>query len=117
MFRYVDVLDVRRGLFVEIVVYFKPILSSSVLERSINSERKHTNNDFKYYENFIELQSIELVCFILTVCDVVLVAEDWFTDPNLHRVIQTAEMLMPNMHMPGAQDEYIEHYPHMGMIF
>ena len=90
-------------------------MSSSILERAINTERKHTNNDFKYYENFIELQSIELVCFILTICDVVLVAEDWYTDPNLFRVIQTAEMLMPNMHVAGAVDEYIEHYPHMGM--
>ena len=83
-----------------------------MLERAINTERKHTNNDFKFYENFIELQSIELVCFILTVCHVVLVAEDWFTDPNLYRVIQTAEMLMPNL--PGT-DEYVEHYPHMGI--
>jgi hypothetical protein len=45
---------------------------------------------------------------------VVLVAEDWYTDPNLYRVIQTAEMLMPNMHVTGGTDEYVEHYPHMG---
>lgn len=88
-------------------------MSSSVLDKTINSDKKH---DFKYSENYIEIQSIELVCFVLTVCDVVLVAEDWFTDPYLYRLIQTAEMLMPNMHLPGTQpDEFIEHYPHMGI--
>jgi len=37
------------------------------------------------HENFIELQSIELACFVLSVCNVVLLTEDWFTDPNLFR--------------------------------
>ena len=75
----------------------QPLLSSSVLDKTINAEKKHLGNDFKYYENYIEMQSIELACFILSVCNVVLIAEDWFVDPNLFRLLQTAEMLMPNM--------------------
>ena len=56
-----------------------------------------SNNDFKYYENFIEIQSIELACFILSVCNVVLLTEDWFIDPSLFKILHTAEMLMPNI--------------------
>lgn len=48
-------------------------------------DKKHLNNDFKYYENYIEMQSIELACFILSVCNVVVVLEDWFFDTNLFR--------------------------------
>lgn len=66
--------------------YFKkPLLSGSVLDRTINMDKKHLSNDFKYYENFIEMQSIELACFVLSVCNVVIVLEDWFFDPNLFR--------------------------------
>lgn len=73
------------------------------------------------------MQSIELACFVLSVCNVVILAEDWFTDPNLFRVIQTAEMLMPNMNSimssgqqasgtPSTldQDLIYEHHPHFG---
>jgi protein SMG9 len=59
-----------------------------VLDKSINYEhliKKSTNVDFKYFENLVELQSIELACFVLSVCNVVLVVEDWFTDPALFR--------------------------------
>ncbi len=84
------------------------------MERAINYDKKHANYDFKYYENFAELQSIELACFVLSVCDVLLVVEDWFTDPNLFRMLQTAEMLAPNMHTLNTQDDYVERHPHMG---
>ena len=80
-----------------ILLDVQPLLSSSVLDKNINADKKHLGNDFKYYENYIEMQSIELACFILSVCNVVLIAEDWFVDPNLFRLLQTAEMLMPNM--------------------
>ena len=77
------------------------MLSSSVLDRAItqSNEKKLqvTSNDIKYYENFIELQSLELACFVLAVCNVVIVTEDWFCDPNLLRLLQTSEMLLPNM--------------------
>lgn len=68
-----------------ILLDVQPLLSGSVLDKTINMDKKYFNNDFKYFENYVELQSIELACFILSVCNVVLLAEDWFTDPNLFR--------------------------------
>ena len=93
-----------------------------------------SNNDFKYYENFIEIQSIELACFILSVCNVVLLTEDWFIDPSLFKILHSAEMLMPNVSMglssanttnastntnatsttSYADELYLEHHAHLG---
>ena len=91
-----------------------------------------SNNDFKYYENFIEIQSIELACFVLSVCNVVLLTEDWFIDPSLFKILHTAEMLMPNIsfglgsaattttnnngsNSASNPDEiYSEHHAHLG---
>lgn len=94
-----------------ILLDVQPLLSSSVLDKAINMDKKHFANDFKYYENYTEMQSIELACFILSVCDVVLVTEDWFVDPNLLRILQTAEMLIPNMSPEEAQWE--QQQPHL----
>lgn len=96
-----------------ILLDVQPLLSSSVLDRSINTDKKHLASDFKYYENYIEMQSIELACFILSVCNVVLVAEDWFIDPNLFRILQTAEMLMPNIVQGPDECQWEQRYPHI----
>lgn len=71
----------ERTIFLDV----QPLLSGSVLDKTIKMDKKYLSNDFKYYENYIELQSIELACFVLSVCNVVLVTEDWFIDPNLFR--------------------------------
>jgi hypothetical protein len=97
------------------------------LDKSINMDKKGgslSNNDFKYYENFIEIQSIELACFVLSVCNVVLLTEDWFIDPTLFKILHTAEMLMPNVSMglssantnPSvtSDESYLEHHAHLG---
>ena len=92
-----------------------------------------SNNDFKYYENFIEIQSIELACFVLSVCNVVLLTEDWFIDPGLFKILHTAEMLMPNISFglgsaatttsnnnsgsnsaSNSDEIYSEHHAHLG---
>ena len=106
-----------------ILLDVQPLMSGSVLDKTIaQADKKHFNVDFKYFENYIEIQSIEITCFILSVCNVVLVAEDWFSDPNLFRLLQTAEMLMPNMNTAYSQntstnqvdDLHYEHHPHLG---
>lgn len=102
-----------------ILLDVQPLLSSSSLEKSINTDKKNISNDFKYYENYIELQSIELACFILSVCNVVLLTEDWFIDPNLFRILHTAEMLMPTLSSIGtanssSSDEvFLDHHAHL----
>ena len=99
-----------------ILLDVQPVLCSSMLERAIQIDKQYSrlinssgsnsaapqnsntaSSDFKYYENLVEIQSIELACFVLSVCHVVIVMEDWFSDTNLFRILQTAEMLMPNL--------------------
>ncbi len=101
-----------------ILLDVQPLLSGSVLDKAISVEKKYSSSsssvDTKFYENSIEIQSIELACFILAVCNVVIMTEDWFTDMNLFRVIQTAEMLIPNLASSGSDNDLsqIENRPH-----
>jgi hypothetical protein len=54
----------------------QPLMSCSLLDKSVqidklsgnNTNSSSNNNDFKYYENLIEIQSIELICFIMSIC-------------------------------------------------
>lgn len=78
-----------------ILLDIQPMLSASILEKTSDSNKK--GMEFKYHENYIQIQSIELACFCLSVCNVVVLMEDWFLDPNLVTLIHTAEMLLPNM--------------------
>ena len=73
-----------------ILLDVQPLLSSSLLDRSLAADKKHPPSDFKYQENFVEMQSIELACLTLSICHVVIVAEDFFVDPNLFRLIQVS---------------------------
>jgi len=133
-----------------ILLDVQPILCSSMLERAILIDKQYSkmnnssgsnstapqnsnSNEFKYYENLVEIQSIELTCFVLSVCQVVIVMEDWFSDTNLFRLLQTAEMLMPNLTSIGnsvlagnergavlnMQDDMgsLHQYPHLCKIF
>lgn len=84
---------------------FQPLLSATA---SVESNKKGV--EFKYFENYVQIQSIELACFCLSVCNVVLLMEDWFTDPNLLTLVHTAEMLLPNM---TDTDQTYEHHAHL----
>ncbi|XP_076812819.1 nonsense-mediated mRNA decay factor SMG9-like [Clavelina lepadiformis] len=71
----------------------QPILSSSVLEQSIHYDRKGSS-DYSSASS-IEIQSLQITAFLLTVCHVVIVVQDWFTDSNIYNFLQKAEMLKP----------------------
>ncbi|KAG5856169.1 hypothetical protein ANANG_G00005190 [Anguilla anguilla] len=69
---------------------------------------------------FLDTQSLQMAAFLFTVCHVVIVVQDWFTDINLYRFLQTAEMLKPST--PSAShdsagssgsEEGSEYYPHI----
>ncbi|CAF0798104.1 unnamed protein product [Didymodactylos carnosus] len=65
-----------------------------------------------YIDNMIELQSIEIACFIMSVCHVVLIIEDQFADPYIYRLLQLAEILRPVI--KTNQRELIrQHSPHL----
>ena len=57
----------------------------------------------------------------MTVCHVILVVADWFTDMSLLRFLLSAEMLKPST-LSGShgsssgQDDMHEFFPHLGSI-
>lgn len=94
-----------------ILLDVQPLLSASVLDKNISqSEQSKKALDLKYHENNVHMQSIELACFCLSVCNVVILVEDWFFDPNLIALVHTAEMLLPNM---AECDQAYQHRTHL----
>ncbi|ENN78069.1 hypothetical protein YQE_05463, partial [Dendroctonus ponderosae] len=94
----------------------QPILSLAVLDRLIENENKRSSlvGDFVPVENSGEIQGLQLTGFLMSVCHVLLVVQDWFFDSNVIRFVQTAEMLKPTISNP--EDEYCEHSPHLIMV-
>ncbi|XP_043936492.1 protein SMG9 isoform X2 [Protopterus annectens] len=97
----------------------QPILSPSVLDHLINNDRK-LPPEYSLPHTYVEMQSLQVAAFLFTVCHVVIVAQDWFTDLNLYRFLQTAEMLKPSTPSPSHEhsgssgsDEGTEYYPHV----
>ncbi|XP_030640442.1 protein SMG9 [Chanos chanos] len=97
----------------------QPILSPSILDHLINNDRK-LPPEYNLPHTYVEMQSLQIAAFLFTVCHVVIVVQDWFTDINLYRFLQTAEMLKPST--PSAShdssgssgaDEGTEYYPHI----
>ncbi|XP_032985289.1 nonsense-mediated mRNA decay factor SMG9 isoform X2 [Rhinolophus ferrumequinum] len=69
---------------------------------------------------FLDTQSLQIAAFLFTVCHVVIVVQDWFTDLSLYRFLQTAEMVKPSTPSPSHEssslagsDEGTEYYPHL----
>jgi len=62
-------------------------------------------------------QNLQHVTFLMTVCHVVLVVQDWFTDPALLNLLLTAEMLKPSTPThdgTNTPDDQPDFTPHMG---
>ncbi|XP_014482978.1 PREDICTED: protein SMG9 [Dinoponera quadriceps] len=97
------------------VIYLdtQPILSISAFDSSTSSfDQKKAASDFTSTETNLELQSLQFMAFLFSVCHVIIFVQDWFVDPNLVRVLQTAEMLKPSSTTTMDQD-YVEYYPHL----
>ncbi|XP_068780338.1 nonsense-mediated mRNA decay factor SMG9 [Struthio camelus] len=97
----------------------QPILSPSVLDHLINNDRK-LPPEYSLPHTYVEMQSLQIAAFLFTVCHVVLVVQDWFTDLSLYRFLQTAEMVKPSTPSPSHEpsgaagpDEAAEYYPHL----
>ena len=69
----------------------QPILSASVLEQLIQDRK---NSDYSANPS-IQTQSLQLATFILTVCHVVIVVQDYFTDLNIYNFLNKAKMMKP----------------------
>lgn len=98
----------------------QPVLSPSVLEFMIRNEKK-LPPEYTMAENCNEIQCLQQAAFLMTVCHVILVVEDWFTDMSLLRFLLSAEMLKPSTlsgsHGSGSgQDDMHEFFPHLVFI-
>ncbi|XP_014117889.1 PREDICTED: protein SMG9 [Pseudopodoces humilis] len=97
----------------------QPILSPAHLDHLINNDRK-LPPEFALPHAYVETQSLQIAAFLFTVCHVVLLVQDWFTDLGLYRFLQTAEMVKPPTPSPshdssgGGAEEPSEYYPHLG---
>ncbi|CAL8247831.1 unnamed protein product [Lota lota] len=105
----------------ERVIYLdtQPILSPSILDHLINNDRK-LPPEYNLPHTYIEMQSLQMAAFLFTVCHVVIVVQDWFTDINMYRFLQTAEMLKPSTPSAShdstgssAAEDGAEYYPHI----
>ncbi|KAM7138197.1 nonsense-mediated mRNA decay factor SMG9 isoform 1-T2 [Macrochelys suwanniensis] len=97
----------------------QPILSPSILDHLINNDRK-LPPEYNLPHTYVEMQSLQIAAFLFTVCHVVIVVQDWFTDLSLYRFLQTAEMVKPSTPSPSHEstgssgaDEGTEYYPHV----
>lgn len=65
----------------------QPILSLAVLDRLIENENKRSSlvGDFVPVENSGEILGLQLTGFLMSVCHVLLVVQDWFFDSNVVR--------------------------------
>ncbi|XP_067831427.1 nonsense-mediated mRNA decay factor SMG9 isoform X2 [Heptranchias perlo] len=97
----------------------QPLLSPAVLDHLINNDRK-LPPEYSLPHTYVEMQSLQMTAFLFTVCHAVLVVQDWFTDLNLYRFLQTAEMLKPSTPSPSHEssgglgsDEGTEYYPNI----
>jgi protein SMG9 len=72
-------------------------LSAAILDNTIRQDKKFSP-EYTSPENFVEMQSLQIASFLMTVCHVIIVAQDWFADLSFLRSLLTAEMLKPQTH-------------------
>ncbi|EFA02087.2 Protein SMG9-like Protein [Tribolium castaneum] len=94
----------------------QPFMSVAVLDELVQSENKRSNivSEFIPLENSGEIQGLQLTAFLMSICHVLIVVQDYFFDSNVVRFLQTAEMLKPTHSNP--EDELNDHFPHLLMI-
>lgn len=64
----------------------------------------------------LEIHSLQMAAFILSVCHVVILAQDWFFDPDMIRLLQSAEMLKPPTPTTAADETLVEYFPHLFLL-
>ena len=63
------------------------------------------------YEQLGDLHSHRLAVFLLAVCDVVVVVQDWIPDTDLLKFLMTCEQIMPvRMHFVQSVHVYYVYY-------
>lgn len=102
----------------------QPLLSAAILDHWIHHDR-NIPPEYTSPENYNDIQSLQIVTFLLTVCHVIVVVQDWFTDVNIMRLLKTAEMLKPSStshtthESPGlgSAEDSDEEYPNIVFVY
>lgn len=101
----------------------QPLLSPSMLDQYLRYDRK-VPSEYSTAEICLEIQALQILTFLYTVCHVVLVVQDHFTDLNLLHLLKTAEMLKPSTVSHAAQDgtgtnpeDYTEYFPYIVFVY
>ncbi|XP_046453307.1 protein SMG9-like [Daphnia pulex] len=99
----------------------QPLLSAAIAEREIvanYSKDTYKENLPKLESSCVgtsmEVQSLQLLSFLYCICHILIVVQDSLGDPNLIRLLQTAEMLKPNL---ASEDSVVDHMPHLVTIY
>lgn len=96
----------------------QPLNSPSILDRLIQTDKKNST-EFSTLENTVEIQSLQIAGFLMTICHALVVVQDWFVDAGLLRTLQTAEMLKPSSPaFISAEDDaaIIEYFPEVFFV-
>lgn len=103
----------------------QPLLSPSMLDQYLRYDRK-VPSEYSTAEICLEIQALQILTFLYTVCHVVLVVQDHFTDLNLLNLLKTAEMLKPSTVSHAGQDgsglgtspeDYTEYFPYVVFVY
>lgn len=106
-----------------ILVDSQPIMSASVLDRNMAFEKKSQGMqpEFGSSENTAEIQSLQLMGFLMSVCHVLLLVQDWFVDAHVAKSVLTAEMLRPTSPAYAAvgadgEEQIVEYFPELVFV-
>ena len=107
-----------------ILVDSQPIMSASVLDRNMAFEKKTAERvpEFGSSENTAEIQSLQLMGFLMSVCHVILLVQDWFVDPHVPKSVLTAEMLRPTSpayagkEADHEEEQIVEYFPDLVFV-
>ncbi|KRT81133.1 hypothetical protein AMK59_5359 [Oryctes borbonicus] len=95
----------------------QPFISSATLDELMRSESKRSNviSEFLPLENGCEIQGLQYTAFLLSVCHIVILVQDYFFDSNVIRFLQTAEMLKPTISNPEDL-KFTDSFPHLLIV-
>nr|CAG4642086.1 EOG090X0EPT [Eurycercus lamellatus] len=97
----------------------QPLLSAALAERELTSgfSKEYCKDNLSNSScvgTLVEVQSLQLLSFLYCICHVLIVVQDSLADPNLIRLLQTAEMLKPNL---AADESLLDNMPHLVVVY
>ncbi|KAL7644263.1 UNVERIFIED_CONTAM: hypothetical protein RMT77_005090 [Armadillidium vulgare] len=78
-----------------IILDLQPLLSPSVMDFVVAQERKTSLDFSSSTENMLEIESLQLLTFAMSVAHVLVVVQDYIFHPNLIRLLHTCQMMKP----------------------